>query len=244
MIALYFKELNSYLSSLTGYLVILLYLLINGLFLWVFDGGFNIPDSGYASIQPLFVISPWVFMFLIPAITMRMFSDERRLGTLEFLFTKPLNETKIILAKYFAALSLVIISILPTLVYFFVVYAYAEPQGNVDVGGSMGSYLGLIFLGAAYSAIGLFASALTENQIVSFLIGLFLCFFMYTGFESLANFDLLGGFEQTFVNLGISVHFSSMSRGVIDTRDAIYFISLSGIFILATRLKLVSRKWV
>lgn len=243
MRALIQKEIKSYLSSITGYLAIVVYLLINSLFLWVFPGNFNIIDGGFASVQNLFVISPWVFMFLIPAITMRMFADERKTGTMEFLFTKPISEMQIVLAKFISALVLVIISVLPTICYYIFLYFYADPVGNIDSGASIGSYFGLIFLGASYCAIGIFASSLTENQIVAFILGLFLCFFFYTGFESMADFNMLGSLDNLFIKLGISSHFSSMSRGVIDSRDLVYFVSLSAMFLLATRLKLTSRKW-
>ena len=243
MIALILKEIKSYLSSITGYLAIVVYLLINALFLWVFPGNFNILDAGYASIQSLFIISPWVFMFLIPAITMRMIADEKKTGTMEFLFTKPITEMQIVLAKFLAAMALVFISLIPTIIYYVALYFYGDPVGNLDSGASLGSYFGLFFLGASYCAIGIFASSLTENQIVAFILALFLCFFFYTGFDSLASFDLLGSADIYFKNLGISQHFSSMSRGVLDSRDPIYFISLSAIFLLATQLKLQSRKW-
>ena len=179
MIALLRKEISSFLTSLIGYSVITIFLLAIGLFLWVFPGNFNILDAGFASLESLFVIAPWVFMFLIPAITMRSFAEEQRTGTIELLLTRPLSEWQIITAKYLAGLLLVIISVLPTVVYYFSLKSLGNPVGNIDSGGTWGSYLGLIFLGGSFVSIGLFASSLTENQIVSFLIGFFLCFFFY-----------------------------------------------------------------
>ncbi len=243
MISLLFKEINSFFSSITGYLVIITFLLINSSFLWLFKGDFNLLDSGYASIDGLFLIAPWVFMFLIPAITMRLFADEKRLGTLELLLTKPLSELQIILSKYLAGLLLVIFSLIPTLLYFYTIYQLGNPVGNIDVGGTVGSYIGLLFLGASYTAIGLFASALTDNQVVSFIIGLALCFFFYFGFDQIAASQIFSGLDLFIYNLGINEHYVSMSRGVLDSRDVIYFISLTGLFILATRLILQSRNW-
>lgn len=200
-------------------------------------------DAGYASIDSLFVITPWVYMFLIPAITMRLFSEERKSGTIELLLTKPLTELQIILAKYFAGVLLVLFSLLPTLLYFYTVYDYALPQGNVDTGAIIGSYIGLFLLGAAFVAIGLFASSLTDNQVIAFIIALFFCFFCYTGFESVSNILPPGPISVLTLQLGINTHYSSISRGVIDTRDVVYYISLIGFFIMLTKLKLQSRKW-
>lgn len=211
--------------------------------MWVFPGQFNILDNGYASIDTLFIIAPWVFMFLIPAVTMRMFADEKKSGTIELLYTRPLTEMQIIFAKYFASLLLVFIALLPTLLYFITVYNLGNPSGNIDVAGTAGSYIGLFFLSSAYVAIGLFASALTENQVVAFIIALFFCFFCYVGFESVSALNIKGMLANFITSLGINVHYVSMSRGVIDTRDVIYFISLVAIFLLLTRTVLGSRKW-
>jgi ABC-2 type transport system permease protein len=243
MISLLWKEINGFFSSITGYLVIITFLLINASFLWLFSGNFNLIESGYASIDGLFLISPWVFMFLIPAITMRLLADEKRLGTLELILTKPLTELQIILSKYLAGLLLVVFSLLPTLIYFYSIYQLGNPVGNIDVGGTVGSYIGLLFLGASYTAIGLFASSLTDNQIVSFIISLALCFFFYFGFDQIAASDVFGSLNLLIYSLGINEHYISMSRGVIDSRDVLYFLSLIAAFLLATRLTLQSRKW-
>lgn len=203
----------------------------------------NILDNGYATIDPLFAIAPWLFLFLIPAITMRSFADEKRAGTIELLLTRPLTDLHIIMAKYFAGFLLVIFSLLPTLIYFYSVYQLGSPPGNIDTGGMWGSYIGLMFLGSAFVAIGIFASAISDNQVVSFILALFLCFFIYTGFDFISSLALFGKIDNMIISLGINSHYISMSRGVIDTRDVIYFISLIAIFILSTRTVLESRKW-
>jgi ABC-2 type transport system permease protein len=243
MISLLKKEIRSFLSSLIGYVVICVFLLITGLFMWIFPGDSNILDMGYANIDTLFFISPWVFMFLIPAVTMRSFAEEKRAGTIELLFTKPLTDTQIILAKYFAGLLLVVIALIPTLIYFITVYSLGNPVGNIDTGGTWGSYIGLLLLAAGYVAIGIFASSITNNQIVSFLVAAMLCFFMFTGFQSLGSFDLFGSLDDLIMKLGIQDHYSSLSRGLIDSRDVVYFFALIAIFILLTKTVLGSRKW-
>lgn len=243
MFTLLKKEIGGFLSSLIGYIVISVFLLINGLFLWVFPLQFNVLDYGYASLEHLFMLAPVVFLFLIPAITMRMFAEEKRAGTIEMLMTKPLSDLHIILSKYFAGVLLVVIALLPTLIYFFSVYQLGSPKGNIDMGGTWGSYIGLLFLGSAFVSIGLFCSSLTDNQIVSFIVSVFLCGFAYIGFEFIYSLDLFGRFDLFIQSLGINAHYRSMSRGVIDTRDVLYFLSLIGLFILLTKISLESRKW-
>ncbi|UPT65955.1 MAG: gliding motility-associated ABC transporter permease subunit GldF [Sphingobacteriales bacterium JAD_PAG50586_3] len=243
MTALISKEIRSFLSSLTGYIVISMFLLLTGLFLWVFPGESNVLTGGYSTIEPLFVIAPWVFTFLIPAITMRSFAEEKRTGTIELLFTRPLTDYQIIWAKYLGAFALVIISLLPTLIYFYTVYQYGNPKGNIDTGATWGSFIGLLFLGSAFTAIGLFASAVTENQIVSFILAAFLCFIVYTGFDSLASLTNWGYAENFIRNLGINEHYISVSRGVVDSRDLVYFLSLDAFFFLLTATRIKSRKW-
>lgn len=243
MFALINKEIRSFLGSLIGYIVIIVFLTTLGLFLWVFPGDTNVLDSGYSSIGSLFYIAPWVFMFLIPAITMRLFSEESRTGTIELLLTKPLTDFQIVLAKYIAGFLLVLFSLLPTLVYFYSVYQLGAPVGNIDMGGTWGSYFGLLFLGSVFVAIGLFSSAISNNQIISFIIGVFLCFFTYVGFESISSLKLFGAIDDVIINLGINAHYLSMSRGVIDTRDVIYFFGVISLFLLFTKTVLGSRKW-
>src|SRR5690554_403469 len=243
MLALLLKEIRSFLSSVIGYVVIAVFLLLTGLFMWGFQGNLQVLDQGYATLDTLFYVAPWVFMFLVPAVTMRSFSEEKRTGTIELLFTRPLTDFQIILAKYFAGVILVLLALLPTLIYYYSVYYLGNPVGNIDQGGTIGSYIGLLFLAAGFTAIGIFASSLSDNQVVAFILALFLCFVCYSGLEQIASFDLLGSFDRFVQELGIAEHYDSMSRGVIDTRDVVYFISLSGIFIVLTKAVLQSRKW-
>jgi len=237
------KEISGFLNSVLGYVVISVFLLVNGLFLWVFPLESNVLDFGYANIDGLFLIAPFVFLFLIPAITMRFFAEEKKTGTIELLMTKPLTDLQVIMAKYFAAFSLVFISILPTLMYYISVYQLGFPKGNIDSGGMWGSYIGLILLGASFVAIGLFASSLTDNQIISFVLAVVLSGFIYMGFEFIYNLDLFGNIDLLVKSLGISSHYTAISRGVIDTRDVIYFISVIVLFILLTKISVESRKW-
>jgi len=243
MLTLINKEIRGFLGSLIGYIVIIVFLTTIGLLMWIFPGGTNVLDSGYANIDVLFYIAPWVFLFLVPAITMRLFAEESRTGTIELLLTKPLSDFQIVFAKYLAGFSLVLFSLLPTLVYFYSVYQLGNPVGNIDVGGTMGSYFGLLFLGAVFVAIGVFASAITNNQIISFIVAVFLCAFCYIGFEQISLFEMFGGIDDIILKLGINEHYISMSRGVIDTRDVIYFIGIIGLFLLLTKTVLSSRKW-
>ncbi|MFN2430657.1 MAG: gliding motility-associated ABC transporter permease subunit GldF [Cryomorphaceae bacterium] len=243
MWALLRKEISSFLSSVIGYMVIAVFLLLTGLFMWGFQGNLHVLDQGYATLSTLFYIAPWVFMFLVPAITMRSFSEEKRTGTIELLFTRPLTDIQIVLAKYLAGVFLVLLALIPTLIYYFSVIQLGNPVGNIDHGGTWGSYLGLLFLGAGFTAIGIFASSVSDNQVVSFILALFLCFVCYSGLQQIASFELLGAFDRFVEKLSIAEHYDSMSRGVIDTRDVIYFVSLSGIFIILTRTVLQSRKW-
>jgi ABC-2 type transport system permease protein len=243
MLTLLKKEISSFLSSLIGYIVITVFLLINGLFLWVFQGDFNILDFGYANLDGLFMIAPFVFLFLIPAITMRLFAEEKRTGTMELILTKPLTEFEIVMAKFLSGLILVIFSLLPTLVYFFSVYQLGLPKGNLDVGGMWGSYAGLLFLGASFVAIGMFSSTLTDNQIISFIIAVFLCGFLYIGFDFIYSFALFGKVDLLIKSLGINDHYQSMSRGVLDTRDMLYFLGIISFFILLSRYSIERRKW-
>ena len=196
MLAILKKELNSFFASPIGYLVIAVFLLVNGLFLWVFKGQFNILDAGFADLNMFFFMVPWFFLFLIPAVTMRSFSDEFRLGTIEILKTKPLTDWQIVLGKYFGALLLIILALIPTLIYVFSIYKLGNPVGNLDTGVITGSYLGLLFLASAYTAIGLFTSTLSNNQIVAFILGVIISFFMFYGFEAIANMNLINGIQN------------------------------------------------
>lgn len=228
------KEITSFFASPIGYLVIGLFLVVNGLFLWVFSGDYNILDAGFADLNPFFELAPWILLFLIPAVTMRAFSDELKQGTLELLVTKPISVRAIVLGKYFGAVVLIVLALLPTLLYIVTISSLGNPSGNWDVGSTLGSYLGLLFLVLAYTAVGIFASTLSENQIVAFIIAIFLCFVLYFGFEGLASIN--ASLDVSY--LGLKAHYASISRGVIDTRDVIYFLSVAALFISLTVFKL------
>ncbi|MEO9076936.1 MAG: gliding motility-associated ABC transporter permease subunit GldF [Gelidibacter sp.] len=233
MFAILKKEINAFFASPIGYLVIGLFLVLNGLFLWLFKGDFNILESGFADMTPFFLLAPWILIFLVPAVTMRSFSDEKKQGTLELLVTKPISHLQIVLGKYFGALLLIVLALLPTLLYILAL-GNLKLDGNIlDHGSIIGSYLVLLFLVAAYAAIGLFASTLSDNQIVAFLIAVFLCFFFYFGFEGLSNVSALP-IEQ----FGMEAHYNSISRGVLDTRDLLYFVSISVFFIVITQFNI------
>ncbi len=234
------RELKSFFGSPIGYLVIAIFLLLNGLFLWIFNGDYNILNSGFADLSPFFTIAPWILIFLIPAVTMRSFSDEKKQGTLELLLTKPLSIWEIVNGKFLGAMLLIVIAIIPTFIYVYVISSLGMPEGNIDMGSTIGSYFGLLFLIAAYCSIGIFTSTLSENQIVAFILSVFLCFVFYFAFEGLATY--LPNLENFISSLGMDNHFKSMSRGVIDTRDVLYFISLTILFLSLTVFKLKSSK--
>ncbi|CAL2103216.1 Gliding motility transmembrane protein GldF [Tenacibaculum sp. 190130A14a] len=229
------KEFNSFFASPIAYLVIGVFLLVNGLFLWVLKDDFNILNAGFADLNSFFFLAPWLLLFLIPAITMKSFADEFNSGTIEILKTSPITNWQIVLGKFFAAFILVIIAILPTLTYVYTVYQLGNPIGNIDLGSTLGSYLGLLFLVATYTAIGLFTSTLSKNQIVAFILSIFITFCLFYGFDALGNL-FSGGY--TIKQLGINEHFKSISRGVIDTRDIVYFVSVTFLFLFITKTKL------
>ena len=243
MYSLFIKEIKVFLNSLIGYFVIGVFLTLTGLFLWVFPMSYNVLDRGFADVNGLFALAPIVFLLLVPAITMRSFAEEKRVGTIEILLTMPISNTPIILAKYFACVVLVIISILPTLIYFLSIYFLGYPKGNIDFGAMWGSYIGLIFLGATFSAIGIFCSLLTDSQIVSFIMSVLICFVVWLGFDFVYSFDIFGSLGQIIKWFGIDHHYASMSRGVIDTRDIFYFAGVITLFLLMSRMILQSRKW-
>ncbi|WP_010253827.1 gliding motility-associated ABC transporter permease subunit GldF [Myroides injenensis] len=227
MKAICLREIRSFLSSIIGYLVISVFLLISGLLLWFIDGNYNILQSGFADLSPFFFIAPWVLIFLIPAVTMRSFSEEIRQGTIELLLTKPISIWEIVLGKFFGVLILVLIAIMPTLVYVYIITDYIAPGQTFDMGAIIGSYFGLVFLASSYSAIGIFTSSITESQIVSFILGVVLCVFFSIGIEYLAVY-----LQSSFIEkLGVQYHFKSISRGVIDTRDLIYFLTITIAFL-------------
>jgi ABC-2 type transport system permease protein len=234
MFSLLKKEITSFFGSLTGYIVVFVFLLATSLFLWVFPGNYNILDGGYASLDALFTLAPWVYLFLVPAVTMRLFAEEKRLGTMEVLLTRPLSVFRIVLAKYLAGLLLVTISLLPTLVYFYSAYALGNPVGCIDTGGTWGAYIGLFFLAAIYVAIGLLASALTDNQIFSFILAMGLSFLAYMGFDLVGSMQFPSAIQQLITGFGINEHYTSVSRGVVDSRDLVYFLCTIFLFIFLT----------
>jgi ABC-2 type transport system permease protein len=242
MFAIYKKELYSYFSSLVAYITIGIFLVVLGLFLWVFPDT-SILEYGYASLESMFNTIPYLFMFLIPAITMRSLAEEKREGTFELLATRPLTDWQIVLGKYLASLTLVLFSLIPTLVYYISVYELGVVKGNIDSGAIIGSYIGLFLLGAAFVALGIFASSLTKNQIIAFAIAVFLSFFAFSGFDSVSQILSLQQFDSFLINFGINAHYQSISRGVLDSRDLIYFLSFITLFLLITKTILGGRKW-
>jgi gliding motility-associated ABC transporter permease protein GldF len=243
MYALFKKEISNFLSSLMGIMVIVVFLLVTGLFLWVFQSDFNLLDYGYSNLDSLFILAPFVFLFLVPAVTMRSFAEENRSGTIEMLLTKPLSDWQIITAKFLAGVTLVLLSLLPTLIYYLSVYWLGLPVGNLDSGGIWGSYIGLFLLSASFVSIGIFCSSVTNNQILAFILSVSLCGFLYIGFEFIYSLSLFGSIDLLIKQLGMSAHYSSISRGVIDTRDVLYFLSVIVLFLSLTKLVLSSRKW-
>ncbi len=225
------KEISSFFTSPVGYLVMGLFLVLAGLFLWVFKGPFNIFDYGFADLSLFFLLAPWVFLLLIPAVTMRSFSEEFKLGTMELLLSKPLSTTALVLGKYLGALVLVLIAVLPTALYAATIYELGMTRGNLDSGLLWGSYGGLVLLIAAYVSIGLFCSAITENQIVAFLGGILICFLLYYGFESLSTLFPDGARVLGVQNLGIKAHYERIGLGIVDSRDLVYFVSLTVFFL-------------
>jgi len=242
MIHLFLKEINGFLDSLIAYMVITVFLTGIGLLMWVFPET-NVLDYGYADMSTLFSLGPYVFMFLIPAITMRMLAEEKKSGTMELLLTRPLTDFQIILGKYFAGFFLVIFSVIPTLIYYYSIYYLGSPVGNIDSAGVFGSYIGLILLGGVFTSIGILASSLSENQIVSFILAVFLCFIFFFGFDSFSGLTLSGSYSLEVAKLGIIYHYNAMSRGLIDSRDIIYFLGVISVMILLTHLVMSSRKW-
>lgn len=242
MISILKKEIAGFFNSLVAYLTIGVFLLATGLFLWVFPES-SILDYGYAGLESFFNIAPYLFMFLIPAITMRTLAEEKKEGTFELLATRPLTDWQIISGKYLACLLIVLFALIPTGIYYFSIYQLGLPQGNIDTGAVTGSYTGLFLLGAAFVSIGIFASSLSKNQVVSFIIAVFLCFFLFSGFDSVSTILSLQGIDTFVTAIGINEHYRSVSRGVLDTRDLIYFLSVTALFLVTTKTIAGGRKW-
>ncbi len=242
MFSLYRKELSAFFASATGYIVTAIFLITTSLFLWIVPSEFNIFYGGYASLESFFYLAPWLFLFLAPAITMRLIAEERRAGTMELLLIRPLSSLQIALAKYLAGLTLVAIAIVPTFIYVVFIYNIGEPVGNIDMGATMGSYIGLLLLGAIYIAIGICCSSFTDNQIVAFIVATATSFVFYQGFDALAGIPALKSISGIISAAGIDAHYSSLSRGVIDSRDVAYFLCVAAIFIFITALIIERRK--
>lgn len=248
MWSIYSKEIKSFLSSLAGYVVLLVFLIATGLLLWVLPDtnilpNANILDYGYASLEQFFSVAPIVLLFLIPAITMKTFSDEYKAGTIEWLMTKPLSIFQIILGKYWAAFTLALIGLIPTLIYLVSINWLAIEGGALDGGGIIGSYIALLFLVACFTAIGVFASSLTDNQIVSFLLSFVLCFGLYSGFEGLSRVPAFRGNSDYILELlGLDCHYTQMSKGVLSTQDVVYFISVMALFLFLTYYTVAQRR--
>ena len=242
MLTIFNKEITGFFSSLAAYIIIAVFLLVTGLFLWVFPDS-SILEYGYAGLDSFFNITPYVFMFLIPAVTMRSLAEERKDGTFELLATRPITDWQIISGKFLACLAIVVLALVPTLIYYLTVYELGIMKGNIDSGAVIGSYIGLVLLGAAFTSIGLFASSLGKNQIISFTVAVFLCFFLFSGFDSLSTIITLQSMDTFLTGMGINEHYQSISRGVLDTRDLLYFLSFCSVFLILTKTILGGRKW-
>lgn len=233
------KELRQFFSSLTGYIAIIVFLLANGLALFVFEG--NIFDFGYATLDLFFELAPWILLLLIPAITMRSFADEFKGGTFEILQTRPLTRWQVVGGKYVASLIVTVIALLPTIIYYFSIQQLSSNEG-IDTGATMGSYIGLFFLAAVFTAIGVCVSSFTNNAVIAFIISLIACVLLYYGFNAISRLPVLeGGADYLVEMLGIDFHYSSISRGVIDSRDIVYFISVIFLFLVITYRNLLKR---
>ncbi len=245
MLSLIKKEVNYFFSSLLGIVILVTFLVVNSLFIWAvpINNYLNVFSSGYASLEPLFTLAPWMYLILIPAMTMRTICEEKTNGTMELLMTKPITDRQLILGKFWSCIVILILTLIPTLIYVLSISYLAIPEGNVDFGATWGSYLGLILLGSAFISIGIFTSSLVENQIISLLFSIVLCIFFYLGFEWIASFGATSSEGYFIRQFGIQEHYNSISRGLVDTRDLIYYFSLVVFFIALSELKLSSRRW-
>lgn len=242
MKALYFKEIRSFLGSIIGYIFILIFLILSGAFHWIISDSTNLLEGREADLIPFFNLSPWLFLILIPAITMRSIAEERRTGTIELLFTRPISDFKILLAKYLASVTLVIIALIPTLIYYATMYYLGNPVGIIDDGTTIASYFGLILIGASFVAIGIFASALTSSQIVAFIISMFICFLFFQGFELLGSFNQMGSFDSVIKYCGMINHYDGIKEGLLNTKDIVYFLALIVLFMYAALTVIKSLK--
>lgn len=242
MLSIFRKEVNQFLNSLLGYMVLIVFLTATGLLFWVFPQG-NVLDYGFAEMGTFFSLTPFVFIFLIPAITMRSIAEEKKSGTLEWLLTRPLSEWQIIAGKFLASWVLSLMALVPTLFYFFSLYLLGSPAGNIDAAGVAGSYLGLSLLSLVFSAVGIFGSCLTDNQLVAFVISVFLCYFFYSGISSIAAINIWAKASVVLGNLSLDNHYQALGKGLIDLRDVVFFLSMALILLSAGKLILGSRRW-
>ena len=242
MYAVFKRELFSLLNSLMAYITIGIFLLAAGLLLWFFPDT-SILEYGYAELTNFFDLIPFLFLFLIPALTMRSFAEERREGTYVLLATRPITDWQIILAKYFSSLTLVLFALVPTIIYYVSIYKLGLPEGNIDGGAVLGSYIGLFLLSSTYTAIGIFSSAMTKNQVIAFAVAVFLCFIAYSGFDAISKVPSFLAVDDIFLNLSVYQHYLSISRGVLDTRDISYFLTFIIFFLGLTKLVLGRRRW-
>ena len=242
MISILFKEIAGFFTSWVAYIIMAAFMLVTGLFLWVFPES-SILDYGYAGLDSFFNIAPYLFIFLVPAITMRAIAEEKKEGTFELLATRPLSDWDILFGKFLACLAIVLLTLLPTLIYYFSIHQLGITNGNIDTGAVIGSYIGLVLLTSAFTSIGLFTSSLSNNQIISFTIAVFLCFFSFSGFDSISSIISLQQIGSFLTELGINQHYQSVSRGVLDTRDLIYFLSFTALFLFLSKTLLGARKW-
>ena len=240
MLAIIKNEFRSFFAQLTGYLIIGIFLLISGLVLWVFKGPYNIPDNGFADLSGFFLLAPYVLLLLIPAVTMRSIAEERRTGTLELLLIKPLSTLQIVTGKFIGSLLLGLLAIVPTLVYVWALHALKIEEQSIEMGVIWGSYLGLAFLAMVYTALGIFASSLTSNQVIAFLIAILLCWFLYFGLDALAPLFSGDGFLLVR-DLGIKAHYDSIARGVLTLGDIIYFLSVTGFVLYLTVIRIQTK---
>lgn len=236
------KEFWAFFNTPTGYIIVGLFLFAIALFLWVIPGEYNVLDNGYANLDGLFYMAPWFFLFLCPAVTMRLFAEEYQQGTIELLLTRPISRSSIVLGKFFAGWVLVLIALIPTLVWYVSVLFLAEPFGNVDLGAFWGAFIGLALLSAVYTSIGLFASSISSNQLISFVLAVVICFAFFYGFELLGSLFSNGDTAYAIQSVGIHAHYKSMCRGVIDSRDLVYMIILSALFIFLTQYVITPKK--
>jgi len=235
------KEWQQFFNSLTGYIALIIFLLLTGLFLFVFPDS-NIFDFGYASLGSFFNLAPWVLLFLVPTITMRSIADEYKAGTFELLRTLPLKPAQIVWGKFLGAWLIVIVALLPTIIYAFSVQQLSATNG-IDIGGTIGSYIGLLLLGGVYTAIGICASSFTNNTVIAFIAAAFACFLLSAGFEAISKLPFFNAGADYYIEmLGINFHYRSISRGVIDTRDVIYFAAIITLFLLITQRKIQESK--